>query len=280
MKSKFTSFIFATILLSITVASAQEIPIEHLNMNLQPNQQEYSKGILKNEIPGIKVNHIALTGKFVSEDQLKEGFKYIYLFVKGNGTVVANKESYDIVPETIFLPNSIQKISINVAKNDTLHFLKISSELTEQDKLDLKEFPEENTQNVYYTKFEDTEPYTEPIKSPNTISRTILPNKYIPRIAMGTVQAPGPDHVGAHEHGMLEQLFLGLTDNNVVVHADEAQVDFPEYSVLHIPLGSSHSVDVTDGDEMYYVWMDFFRDKKGEEWLKTHNTGKKEKKDY
>ncbi|WP_238988390.1 hypothetical protein [Aureibaculum marinum] len=180
------------------------------------------------------------------------------------------------MPETIFLPNSIKNISINVAKNDTLHFLKITSELTEQDKLDLKEFPKKNTQNVYYTKFEDTEAYTEPIKSPNTVSRTILPNKYIPRIAMGTVKAPGPDHVGAHEHGMLEQLFLGLKNNKIVVYADEAKVNMPEYSVLHIPLGSSHSVDVFDGDQMYYVWMDFFRDKKGEEWLKTHNTIKKQ----
>ncbi len=93
---------------------------------------------------------------------------------------------------------------------------------------------------------------------------------------MGTVEAPGPDHVGAHEHGMLEQLFLGLTDNDVIVHADDASVAFPAYSILHIPLGSSHSVDVAEGDKMYYMWMDFFRDKKGEEWLKTHNAVKKE----
>ena len=101
---------------------------------------------------------------------------------------------------------------------------------------------------------------------------TILPNKYIPRIAMGTVQTKGPDRVGFHEHPMLEQLFLGLTDNNTIVYADEAQIDFPEYSVLHIPLGSSHSVSVEENEVMYYVWMDFFRDKDGEEWLKTHNT--------
>ncbi|MDY7393616.1 cupin domain-containing protein [Aureibaculum sp. 2210JD6-5] len=276
MKTKFTFFILTSILLSGISASAQEIPIEHLNMKLQPNQQEYSKTILKNEIPGIKVDHVALTGKFVNEIQMEDGFKYIYLFMKGNGNVVANKERYDIVPETIFLPNSIQNISINVTKNDTLHFLKISSKLTEQDKLDLAAFPEENTLNVYYTKFEDTEAYTEPIKSPNTVSRTILPNKYIPRIAMGTVKAPGPDHVGAHEHGMLEQLFLGLAGNNIIVHADDAKVNLPEYSVLHIPLGSSHSVDVGEGDEMYYVWMDFFRDKAGEEWLKTHKKIEKE----
>ena len=280
MKSKLTFFILTTILLSFIAVNAQEIPIEHLNMQLPQNQQSNTKSILKNEIPGIKVDHVTLTGKFLNEIQMDDGFKYIYLFIKGNGTVIANKESYSIIPETIFLPNSIQNISINVAQNDTIHFLKISSELTAQDKLDLAAFPAENTQNVYYTKFEDTEAYTEPIKSPNTVSRTILPNKIIPRIAMGTVKAPGPDHVGAHEHGMLEQLFLGLSGNDIIVYADKAKVNLPEYSVLHIPLGSSHSVDVGEGDEMYYVWMDFFRDKKGEEWLKTHNAVNKEKKDY
>ena len=40
--------------------------------------------------------------------------------------------------------------------------------------------------------------------------------------------------------------------------------------MLHIPLGSSHSVTVEEDEIMYYVWMDFFLDKKGEEWLKTH----------
>jgi sorbitol-specific phosphotransferase system component IIA len=92
---------------------------------------------------------------------------------------------------------------------------------------------------------------------------------------MGTVQTGGPDKVAPHEHGMLEQFFLGLTDYDVVVFADNAQANLAAYSLLHIPLGSNHSVKVEEGKKMYYVWMDFFLDKKGEEWLKTHNAIKK-----
>ncbi|PKQ65048.1 hypothetical protein BZG02_04235 [Labilibaculum filiforme] len=276
MKIKFNFLIFAIAVFSVSTINAQEIPIDHLNMNLQLNQQEYRKTVLENEIDGIKVDHIALTGDFVSEESMEKGYKFIYLFIKGNGNVVANKEDYSIVPETIFLPNSVPVISVSSNKNDTLHFIKISSKLSEQDINDLKEFPKENTQNPYFARFSDCEPYTEPIKSPNTVSRTVLPNKYIPRIAMGTVETIGPDKVDAHEHGMLEQLFLGLTNNEVVVFADEAKVEFPAYSLLHIPLGSSHSVEVKNGKKMYYMWMDFFLDKKGEEWLKTHNTLKEE----
>lgn len=268
MKQNITNLLFLFSLI-ITV-HAQEIPIENLQTQLHENTQLYSKSILENEIKDIHVAHIAITGENAIIDSSKEGCKTIYLFVKGAGNVIAANTRYEIVPETILLPNTVKNITIKTAKNDTLHYLKISSKLTAQDLLDLKEFPAENTQNVYYAKFTDCKSYTEPIKSPNTVSRTILPNKYIPRIAMGTVQTKGPDKVGAHEHPMLEQLFLGLSKNNCVVYADDAKIDFPQYSVLHIPLGSSHSVSVEKDEIMYYVWMDFFLDKKGEEWLKTH----------
>ena len=249
---------------------SQDIPIASLKIQLDEPTQHYSELILENEINGIYVEHVAVSREGKIIDVSSEGYRNIYLFVKGNGTVIAKSTAYEIVPETIFLPNSVEEITIE-AKSETLHYLKISCELSAQDHLDLKELPANNTQNVYYTKFEDCQAYTEEIKSPNTVSRTILSNEYIPRVAMGTVQTKGPDAVGAHEHPMLEQLFLGLSENNCTVYADDAQVAFSEYSVLHIPLGSRHSVSVEEDEVMYYVWMDFFMDKKGEEWLKTHN---------
>lgn len=249
---------------------SQEIPIVHLKTQLKENTQQYAESILEKEIKGISVEHIVITDKNGIIDAAKAGYKTIYLFVKGIGNVIAEDTNYEIIPETILLPNIVKNITIKATGKETLHYLKISSKLTAQDQLDLKEFPAKNTQKVYYAKFSDCQSYTEPIKSPNTISRTILPNKYIPRIAMGTVQTKGPDKVGAHEHPMLEQLFLGLSQNNCMVYADDAKIDFPQYAVLHIPLGSNHSVSVEKDEMMYYVWMDFFLDKKGEEWLKTH----------
>ncbi|MEP1489013.1 MAG: cupin domain-containing protein [Algibacter sp.] len=268
MKKSITTILF---LVSFVLTSySQDIPIENLETLLHENTQQYSKTILENEIKGIHVDHVSITSVNAILDYQKEGYKTIYLFVKGKGQVTAANTDYEIVPETILLPNAIKNITIKTAEKDTLHYLKISSKLTAQDLLDLKEFPAKNTQNVYYAKFTDCKSYTEPIKSPNTVSRTILPNKYIPRIAMGTVQTKGPDRVGFHEHPMLEQLFLGLSKNNSIVYADDAKIDFPQYSVLHIPLGSSHSVSVEKNEVMYYVWMDFFLDKKGEDWLNTH----------
>ncbi|MEL0651385.1 cupin domain-containing protein [Algibacter sp. TI.3.09] len=275
MKINLKLSILAALLFAAAAVYAQEIPIKHLDMEMQENQQEQSKNILTDEIDGVTTEHITINSDITQKVDINDTHKTIYLFITGNATLTSGGKTYEIVPETIMLPNNVDDIAFKADENETLHYLKISVLQTELDLVDIKTFPKENVDNIYFKQFTDCESYTEPIKSPQTTSRTILPNKYIPRVAMGTVRTIGPDKVGAHVHGMLEQLFLGLTDNNSVVYADEAQVDFPEYSLLHIPRGSSHSVSVEADNEMYYVWMDFFVDKDGEAWLETHNKEEK-----
>ena len=272
MKTKFIFSILTAVILSSLSVNSQDIPIEFLPMELELNHQEQNKTILNNEIDGVISKHVTITNNITKKVKVETGYKMVYLFIKGRGILTSGGKTYNIVPETIMLPNNAEDILFKPLKNDILHYLKISVLQTELDKEDIKTFPKENTNNIYFKKFTDCKSYTEPSKRSQTTSRTILPNKYIPRVAMGTVKTIGPDKVGAHEHAMLEQLFLGLTNNQTIVYADEAQVDFPEYSLLHIPRGSSHSVSVKADNEMYYVWMDFFVDKDGEEWLKTHNT--------
>ena len=229
----------------------QQIPIVVLAKQAKEANVHYCKSVLENEIKDIHVEHIALTSKHDITDSTQDGYKTVYLFVKGNGDVVVENTNYQIVPETIFLPNAVKNITIKSANESTLHYLKITCKLSAKDHIDLQELPTENTQNIYYAKFSDCQSYSETIKSPNTVSRTILSNQYIPRVAMGTVETKGPDKVAAHEHPMLEQLFLGLSKNNCIVYADDEKVDFPEYSVLHIPLGSRHSVSVEKDEVMY-----------------------------
>lgn len=153
----------------------QAIPVVKLQLN--ENTQQHSKSILENEIKNIHTEHFALSDENGKTDYAEEGCKSIYLFVKGTGTVTAEGLNYEVVPETILVPNVAKSVTIKPAKNDTLHYLKITCELTEQDHLDMKDFPAENTQKVYFEKFSDCQAYTEPIKSPNTISRTIMPDR-------------------------------------------------------------------------------------------------------
>jgi len=252
--------------------SNHEIPLVILDTQLAAGAKHTSQTILENEINGVRVEQVAIAPNSKKVDSFEDGNRTIYLFTKGTGVVFTETSKFDIVPETIFLPNVIENYTIKSSNDEALHYLKIDCKLSNQDRMDLAELPAEHTQNSYFAKFENCQPYTEAIKSPNTVSRTILSNEYIPRVAMGTVRTEGPDKVAPHEHPMLEQLFLGLSENDCIVYADDDKVNFPQYSVVHIPLGSSHSVSVDKDKLMYYVWMDFFLDKKGEEWLKTHKS--------
>jgi quercetin dioxygenase-like cupin family protein len=114
----------------------------------------------------------------------------------------------------------------------------------------------------FFVRYSQCEGYTEAIKSPRTVSRTIVPPKTIPRFCMGSVEALGPDEVASHSHPMLEQLFFGLPGNACEVTADGAVAPLGDRALLHIPLGSWHGVRVNAGSRMHYIWMDFFRNEK------------------
>jgi len=91
------------------------------------------------------------------------------------------------------------------------------------------------------------------------------------------VETTGPDAVAAHRHPMLEQLFLGLQDNDITVTADAVTARLTAFDILHIPPGSNHGAQVGAGKKLHYVWMDFFMTKEGQEWLKMHKPVANEK---
>lgn len=264
----------------ISCSNTPEIVVQQMKMELPSGKQLFKEELLPGEIADTKIEHIAYVGPTVQNLQLSDENISMFLFVKGRGILKADTTSFKLVPESIAIPMTYKSITIEVDEGEELHFIRFTKKLSEQDIADLNGFPDDSKYDLYFTEFDDCEPYTEKIKSPNTVSRTVLPEDIIPRIALGTVEAPGPDEVGAHEHAMLDQLFLGLSDNDIVVHADGASAEFKEYSLLHIPVGSSHWVSVEENKRMYYLWMDFFLTKEGQEWLKTHKPISTLKDDY
>jgi hypothetical protein len=275
----FLSTGLATVI-GIGCATSPDIVVQNMNMKMPPGKQTFREKLLPGEIADTKIEHIAYAGPALQWHELSEDSVDMFLFIKGAGTLQADTLSFPVVPESIAIPFVHRKIGFNIPDGDTLHFVQFTKKMSSQDLEDLETFPEENRYDIYYTKFSDCEPYTEKIKSPNTVSRTVLPADIIPRVSLGTVEAPGPDAVGAHEHPMLDQLFLGLSNNDIVVHADDKKAEFKEFSLLHIPIGSSHRVTVDENKKMYYMWMDFFLTKEGQEWLKTHKPISTDKDDY
>jgi len=248
-----------------------EIVIQNLQMQISTGKKSYREELMVNEIADLKVEHIAFTGPNQQTVQLEEENVSIFLFLKGNGTLHTGSLTQSLSPESIAIPsNEFEQVQFEISEGEELHFLKFTKKLSTKDFEDIKNFPEENRYQLFFTQFEECEPYTEKIKSPNTISRTVLPANIVPRVSLGTVEATGPDKVGAHKHPMLEQFFLGLSNNDITVYADDVFTEMKQYSLLHIPLGSTHWVNVEANKKMNYMWMDFFSTKDGEEWLKTH----------
>lgn len=272
--------ILSTIFIGACSNKSPKILVQEFQMHWTGESQAFSEDLMEDEIADTKIKHHAFVGPIQESISLTEGYVNIFIFIKGEGELLSDTLSFELEPESIAIPFASDEIMIEVSEGDTLHYLQFIKKLTEQDKEDMLLFPKENKYAIFFTRFSDCEAYTEKIKSPNTTSRTVLPEDIIPRVALGTVETIGPDEVGAHEHAMLDQLFLGLTDNNVTVHADASLTEFKAYSLLHIPIGSSHWVKVDENNKMYYLWMDFFLSKEGQEWLKTHKPISTDKNDY
>ncbi|NQT61718.1 MAG: hypothetical protein HQ556_02060 [Candidatus Marinimicrobia bacterium] len=258
------------LVLILSVNGANSIHSQKLTMNITRGDQFFIESLMQNEIAETEVSHTILAGPLSHREKLARKHDHILIFIKGVGTLRSGSDEYSIEPECIALSNAQKRVLIEVAAGDTLHYVHIKKKLSKLDQRELKTFPTENREGIYFKRFVDCEAYTEKIKSPNTVSRTVLPKDHAPRVAMGTVDTKGPDAVGAHEHPMLDQLFLGLSGNDAMVFADTDSIAFHEWEILHIPIGASHRVTVGENKRMYYQWMDFFLTTAGQEWLKTH----------
>ncbi len=160
-------------------------------------------------------------------------------------------------------------VKIMGSGKEGLTFLVLHLTLTPEDLADLSTF-DERCRVPYIKKFSEGKRYAEKIKSEQTISRTLLPEGIVPRMAIGTVESHGPDAVALHCHPMLEQYFLGLEGNDITVATDGVKTQLGSGELLHIPLGSTHGVEVAEGCRLHYLWIDFFLTRQGQDWLKEH----------
>ncbi len=208
-----------------------------------------------------------------------EGVVAEYWSMKGpcGKTVTASKQHYDVLlplggtanlktkgTASNLRAKQIVKIpfgepyELTVKKGQDFYCLLIREQLTEADLAGISKEPGKHAE-LYLKAFSECTVYTEDIKSPKTVNRMILPEWIVPRVCMGTVETDGPDEVAAHRHPMLEQMFLGMKGCRCTVTADDESVLLTENMLLHIPLGSTHSVRVDAGDKLAYIWLDFFK---------------------
>jgi mannose-6-phosphate isomerase-like protein (cupin superfamily) len=188
----------------------------------------------------------------------------VFFFVKGSGLARVDDRPFSINPWSLLIPGPGAETIFVSEPPESLEYLEIIFSMTPEDKKDLEQ---KQGSLPYFIRYADCKKYKEAIKSEKTINRTLVPENIIPRFCMGSVETSGPDAVGVHKHPMLEQLFFGLAENACTVKADDTEAPFGEYNLLHIPLGSEHGVYVAEGRKLHYLWLDFFKDKKGIEWI-------------
>jgi hypothetical protein len=213
------------------------------------------KVLLPGEVAGVTIRHcIARRGRLISlEEEL--GKVHVRVFLHGSGNLAIGSCGYAIdgigVAALTRDPPAVVE-----STSDRLEFLDIALDV---DAADEDELSKHAAQLPYFRLYSDCPVYREEIKSAKTVSRTLVPPDLLPRFSMGSVQTTGPDIVHAHQHAMLEQFFFGLQGNSCRVQADGQGISFGDNVLVHIPLGSLHSVSVEHAHVLHYLWLDYFR---------------------
>ena len=222
-----------------------------------------SREVLRGEIDGLRtISHSVAPGQTLQlETSAKKG--RVYLFTAGSGTADDGTTAHQIGEVALWAPCHGTPLTVE-ATDSPLLFLELVVDLSPAD---MDELERNVARFPLLISYSDCKTYSERIKSDKTISRTLLPEYTFPRLCVGSVETTGDDRVAAHEHPMLEQLFLGLQDNDCVVHADAAELAFGAGVLLHIPLGSRHGVVVQAPNRLHYIWIDLFKNRDGMEWI-------------
>jgi len=222
--------------------------------------------VLLSEIAGVSIEFISVKGKKLIQDKSLTNEYFVLFSLNGSAIILTGEERHRFEEGFIVRIPYHKEFSIIVNQGSESHFLLFRKELNTFDLDGIIKKPGEHS-TLYLKNFQECPVYTEDIKSSKSVNRMLLPVGLVPRFCMGSVETPGPDAVGVHEHPMLDQHFIGLKDCRCTVTAGDESFILTENVIVHIPMGSKHSVSVSDGDKLAYVWCDFFFTLKGEDYI-------------
>lgn len=214
-----------------------------------------TKLMLEGEIPGATVyHHVMLAGDTV---KFMAGETYVRILFLCSGAVrfKAGNDIWNYSEKAFMALKYDQSVEVHVQKDADM--LEIRWEVGPADKTEM-----DGGETVYPVtgKYLDAMQYRDPFKSEKTISRAMLPQRTIPRFAMGSVETYGDDLIGQHEHPLLDQFFFSFPENNMDLLIDDITYPMGGNSLVHIPLGSNHGVAVEGDQVAHYIWIDFIQD--------------------
>lgn len=222
--------------------------------------------MMDQEIPGTKVIcHVLQPGDVICLAPSSE-FVRIMFVCSGDVTITSDATSRHFDQRGVFIGKPHKDLTME-AKSPA-QVLELCRWLTADEYAEVVS----SDQLPYDLNYADAVRYTEACKSPKTTSREIVPQRLIPRFAMGSVETYGRDRIEQHSHPHLEQYFFSLAENNCIALIDDLQYPFGPNSVLHIPLGSNHGIHLDDEHSCHYLWIDFLLNEEALEYLDTAHT--------
>jgi hypothetical protein len=239
--------------------SGKEAPVVTINYS---QQTRCVIPMLLGEIKGASVYyHGMLSGDKVTYENSPDVLKTFFLI---NGEIsFSNGKRNDCFKERAsYVADLSEKLEINCLSN--AQFIEIQWMLSDNDKRFIKDNKVELPMTQLYY---DCEQYRETFKSPKSISRSVIGHHALPRFCMGSNESYGPDRVEPHAHPLLDQFFFSFPDNEVSLLIDDQIQHYPGNTLIHIPLGSNHGVQIEAGKKMNYMWIDFIIDPKGVDYL-------------
>lgn len=222
--------------------------------------------LMSDEIEGVNMEILTMNGPFQYKTASSEESYEVLLSLRGEGLI--NAEGKTCATKGIFVTRIpyATGYTLSTPFGKGVQYLRIKKLLDKSDKESI--YKNRTAHSGLYAKaLTECPTYTEDIKSSKTENRMILPEGMVPRFCMGAVKTEGADHVDKHRHPMLDQIFLGLEECKCMCDADGDKALLEENMILHIPLGSNHSVSVKQGDTLFYIWMDFFLTIDGEKYM-------------
>jgi len=222
--------------------------------------------LLPGEIDGVITDLISVKGPAEIQEPSRNDIIDVILTLDGAANISMSTGEYKSRTNSVVRIPYESGYVLRVEGKHDFCCLRIRKSLEERDR-EVIEKEQVKYISHYAQPLSECKTYKEDIKSRKTTNRMILPEAKVPRLVIGSVETKGPDAVEAHEHPMLDQLFLGLDDCMCTIHADGVQAVLREYTLLHIPLGSRHHAEVATGDLLSYIWMDFFLTLAGESYI-------------
>lgn len=230
----------------------EDIAEEILSLNRSVRS---SRLMLEHEIPGTAVtHHIMLEGdavKFMADGT----YVRILFLCSGSVKFLAEGGEWSYNEKAFIALSPDQNVEVKVYTKADM--LEICWDMNDDDK---KEIAKGDTVYPVTGKYKDALQYRDPFKSEKTISRALLPQRTIPRFAMGSVETYGDDLIGQHAHPLLDQYFFGFPENDIDLLIDDIIYPMGGNSLLHIPLGSNHGVSVKGKQIAHYIWIDYIQE--------------------